>query len=182
MSYWFKQNTCINLSKPQYCLLMITIVLILNNLQLKANPTLNLQTGYGYIEHFSTGVGVTIFDRHNISALYGSDFFIKTMNFSAYLLQYEYAIKKDAIIPFTFKTGVKGGYSIYTNKYYRWELLALVPYIGFSYPVTRRFDITASTGVAVSRELSMKRISMGEIGWYKRLLPEFKIAFSYEIF
>ena len=102
--------------------------------------------------------------------------------FSSYVLQYEMLVNRlkfGGLIP---KIGFKGGYSIYTNEYYKWDLIEIVPYMGLEYQLNKRINIAFDLGITKSRELSLKRISYGEIGYYKEILPEFKIGINYIIF
>ena len=104
MICFFKQNRCKSLVRLQHVFLILT-VFILSNVPLEAKPKLDFQVGYSYIEHLSTGIGLTIYQKHNISVLYGSNFFINPQNFSSYLFQYEYSIGKLEKIPYLLVIG-----------------------------------------------------------------------------
>jgi len=154
-------------------------IFLINNC--KAQVKLKAQVGISYIEHFTTGIELSFKNKHKVSLIYGSDFFIKPQDFSSFMLQYESSLNRLKIKRFTPKIGVKGGYSIYTNKYYQWQLMALVPYIGSNYSINDNFDLAFDLGITFSREISMKRISYGEVGWYKEVLPEIKLAILYNL-
>lgn len=160
---------------------LIWLFLIIVNYSGKAEVNFKAHLGISYIEHFSTGISFSFSNKHNISLLYGSNFFIKPQEFSSFLIQYEMLLNKIKIRSITPKFGIKGGYSVYTNNYYQWELIAVVPFIGFNYPVKNKVNIALDLGVAVSRELSLKRVSYGEIGEYKRFLPELKIGIFFNL-
>lgn len=160
---------------------LIWLFLIILNYSSKAQVSFKAQIGISYIEHFSTGITLSLLNKHNISLLYGSNIFIKPQEFSSFLIQYEMLLNKIKIRSITPKFGIKGGYSIYTNNYYQWELVAVVPFIGLNYPVKNKVNIALDLGVAVSRELTLKRISYGEIGEYKQFLPELKIGIFFNL-
>ena len=162
-------------------LILYLLLLFFTFNTIKAQTFIKLQLGLSYIENFSTGFELSIKNKHNISILYGSNFFSKPQDFSSFMLQYDYAIDKLEIAHLIPHIGIKGGYSIYTNNYYQWELIALVPFIGTNYQINKRIDLSTCFGVAFSKELSMKRINYGEVGWYKKVLPEIKIAIKYKL-
>jgi hypothetical protein len=146
-----------------------------------AQFSFKLQTGISYIEHFSTGITFSFSERHNLSLLYGSNFFIKPRDFSCVMLQYDFLFSKldfAGIIP---AIGIKGGYSVYTNSYYKWKLSSFVPFVGLRYKACNKFEIALDMGTAISIEHSVKRISYGEIGMYREFLPEFKLGLTYKL-
>lgn len=146
-----------------------------------AQLTFKAQTGVGYLEHFTTGIGVEFSNKHQLSLLYGSNFFYKTSDFSSLLLQYDCKFNKLNFNGFTPKLGIKGGYSVYTNTYYRWNVLMLVPFVGVNRPLSKKLDLAFDLGLAVSHELSLERISYGEFGTYRKYLPEVKIGLLYTL-
>lgn len=155
-----------------FCFLCISV---------KSQIKFKAQVGVGYIEHFSIGLAISKSDKNILSLNYGSDFFIKMNDFSSFLLQYERLFNKMNIKSIVPKIGIKGGYSIYTNAYYKWELIALIPYVGLYYPFNEKIQFNLDAGLAVSKELSIERISYGEIGNYKKYLPEIKLGFYYNL-
>lgn len=165
---------------PKLFYLFLCICFCYANLA-KAQTKFYTEAGASYIEHLSTGFGIDINSNHKIGIIYGSNFFVNTKEFYTAFLKYEnslYKIKFANLIP---KVGCKGGYSVYTNKYYTWDLVAIVPYAGIQYKVNKNIALFTDVGVTISRELAMKRITLGEIGWYKRVLPEFKVGVVYKI-
>lgn len=161
---------------------LLTLVLILFWLHsVNAQLAFKVQTGIGYLEHFSTGIGVGIKNKHQLSLLYGSNLFLKTSDFSSLLLEYDFKFYKLNFSGFTPKLGIKGGYSIYTNTYYRWNVLMLVPFVGVNRPLSKKLDLAIDLGLAVSHELSLERISYGEFGTYRKYLPEIKIGLIYTL-
>ena len=144
-----------------------------------AQPGVKIQTGFGYIEHFSAGVTLTFAEKHNLSILYGSDFFMNPKDFMNILLQYNYKLKRFNFAGITPGIGVKGGYSVYSNKYYRWKLSEVVPFARLSYDLNNRFDLFLDAGMTLSIEHSVERISFGEIGMYRKYLPEFKLGINF---
>jgi hypothetical protein len=141
--------------------------------------TFKVQTGLSYIEHLSTGITLSFSEKHNISLLYGSNFFIKPKDFSTYMLQYHLKLNRMNFGRMTPAIGIKGGRVIYSDDYYKWELLTIIPFVGLHYQVNERLDIAMDLGPAISFEQSVQRISYGEIGKYRDLLPEFKIGTHY---
>lgn len=155
--------------------------LIVVHYSVNAQFSFKLQTGVSYIEHFSTGITFSFSERHNLSLLYGSNFFIKPQDFSCVMLQYDFLFNKinfAGIIP---GIGIKGGYSVYTNSYYKWSLSSFVPFIGLRYQIDNKFGIALDIGTAISIEHSVERINYGEIGMYKEYLPEFKLGLTYKL-
>ena len=65
--------------------------------------------------------------------------------------------------------------------YYRWRVLSAVPLINIRYILNDRTSLLAETGMAFSRIETVKRISYGEIGKYKRYLPEISISVNYAL-
>lgn len=131
------------------------------------------------MEHLSTGISIDFANTHSIALLFGSNGFIKSNKFSSYLLQYDVKINALQFYRITPRMGFKGGYSIYTNDYYRWRLAQVIPFVGFSYPLTNRIDLFTDMGLAISRVLSMERVAFGEIGSYRQYLPELKVGLTY---
>jgi|GEM_PF-2795509 len=144
-------------------------------------PSIRLQAGISYIEHFSAGITFTFSEKHDLSVLYGSDFFINNKDFLNILLQYNYnftRLKFAGIIP---AAGIKGGYSVYSNKYYRWALSEIIPFARLNYELNNKIDLFLDTGVTISMEHSVERLSYGEIGMYRKYLPEFKAGISFRL-
>jgi hypothetical protein len=130
----------------------------------------------------STGVTFRWGENHSVTALYGSNLFINTRNFSNLFAQYDFSIprwKVQGIIP---RIGVKGGDSYYTNEYYRWHVVSLIPFAGARYPINDKFELLFEAGPVYSFEQSLQRIKAGEIGHYRYVLLELKIAVAYTLF
>jgi len=147
----------------------------------KAQHAWNVQTGLGYLEHFSAGMTLSLQDKHHVSLLYGSNFFVKPGDFTTLLLQYERSLNRWQFAGFTPKWGVKGGWGIYTNTYYRWNLLMLAPFAGLNHPITKRISFFMDLGIVRSHPLSLERIQAGAFGSYKHYLPECKIGLHYRL-
>jgi hypothetical protein len=139
------------------------------------------QVGVSYLEHLSTGITFHLGKKHNVSLLYGSNLFIDTYYFSNQFIQYDREIPKWKIRNVTPRLGVKGGNSFYSNPYYRWKVVSVIPFAGISYPVSARTEFLAECGVAFAFEQTVQRRSLGEMGHYKELLPEFKVALLYTL-
>ncbi len=146
-----------------------------------AQFSFKVQTGISYIEHFSTGITFSLSEKHNLSLLYGSNFFMKPQEFSTIMLQYDFLFNKIDFAGINPRIGIKAGYSIYTNNYYRWTLTAFVPFIGLKYELNKTIDIALDLGTAISIEHSVKRISYGEFGMYKEYLPEIKLGMIFNL-
>jgi len=161
------------------CGLLIVTVLPFKSM---AQISVKAQAGLSYIEHFSMGGRINFSEKRSLSLLYGSNFFFQPANFSSVLLQYDQILTKQKIIGITPVIGLKGGYAIYSNKYYQWKLLNFIPFIGTRYSVSKKLDLVTELGLTGSFELAVKRISYGEIGNYKTILPEFKAGIMYTLF
>jgi hypothetical protein len=160
---------------------LILTVLLLNFASANAQFSVRLQTGISYIEHFSAGMTFSFSDKHDLSVLYGSDFFFNQRDFLNILLQYNYNLTGLNFAGFTPAIGIKGGYAIYSNKYYRWELTEIIPFARFKYQLKEKIELFLDAGVAVSIEHSMERISYGEIGMYRQYLPELKLGLNFRL-
>lgn len=157
----------------------IVFLLLFINIKAFCQSNIYFQLGYGYLEHLSTGIGCRFKDNHRIFLSYGSNFYINTKEFSSIQLQYEYPNK----IPNKFKLnyGIKGGYSIYSNNYYRWRLITLTPILNFNLKLSDKLIFVSTIGLTYSRAIEMKRLANGEIGWYKEFLPELKFSMIYDL-
>jgi hypothetical protein len=160
---------------------LIGILLLASSSFIQAQFTIRTQAGISYIEHLSTGLTFHIGKKHNFSLLYGSNLFIRTYYFSNQFVQYDREIPKWKLGNFTPHIGVKGGNSLFTNSYYRWKVVSVIPFAGMSRPVSARMDLRVEAGVAFAFEQTVKRISLGEMGLYKERLPEFKAALLYTL-
>lgn len=147
----------------------------------KAQPAWKIQTGLGYLEHFSAGMTLSLQAKHHVSLLYGSNFFVKPGDFSSLSLQYERSLNRWQLAGLTPKWGIKGGWGIYTNDYYRWNLLMLAPFVGVTRPLSKRIDLFMDLGIVRSHPLSLERIQVGAFGSYKHYLPECKIGLHYRL-
>ncbi len=152
------------------------------SLESKAQFTVKAQLGVSYIEHVSTGVALKWGKNHSVSFLYGSNFFIHTNDFSNLFLQYDLSVPKWKVGKLTPRFGVKGGNSFYTDDYYRWKVVSVIPFFGASLPMGKMFDLVFEAGAAFSFEQTVNRISYGEIGHYRELLPELKAGVVYTLF
>jgi hypothetical protein len=162
--------------KKKYVLLLC---LLFFNYSAKAQVRFHIDAGVGYLEHFSAGIGCSFSSKHSVSLLYGSDFFIRPKDFASYLLQYNLILPRLRFAGITPTIGLKGGHTIYTDDYYRWEVAVIVPFAGLQYPINRKINVLVQTGIVFSFEQSVKRINYGEIGHYKDLLPEIKTGIVY---
>jgi len=149
--------------------------------QCNAQFSVKIQTGISYIEHFSAGITFGFSDKHDLSVLYGSDFFFNQKDFLNIMFQYNYNLTRLGFAGITPAIGIKGGYAIYSDKYYRWELTEIIPFARFKYPLKGKIELFLDAGAAVSIEHSMERISYGEIGMYSEYLPEFKLGLNFRL-
>jgi hypothetical protein len=162
--------------KKKYVLLLY---LLFFNYSGKAQVRFHVDAGVGYLEHFSAGIGCSFSSKHNVSLLYGSDFFVRPKDFASYLLQYNLILPRLRFAGITPTIGLKGGHTIYTDDYYRWEVAVIIPFAGLQYPINKKINAVVQAGVVFSFEQSVKRIDYGEIGHYKDLLPEIKTGIVY---
>jgi hypothetical protein len=146
-----------------------------------AQFSVKLQTGISYIEHFSTGITFCFSDKHNLSVLYGSNLFIKPLEFSNVLLQYDFLVNRINLAGITPGIGIKTGYSLYTNKYYKWHLISTVPFIRLNHKLSNTFELNLDLGTVITYEFAVKRISYNEIGMYRTYLPEIKLCLVYKL-
>ena len=160
-------------------ILHIVALLLTLSLSAAGQITLRAVAGVSNVEHLSTGIEVNFSNRQNIALLLGTNAFIRTNNFVSYLLQYDVQVNELKFYGITPRLGLKGGYSIYTNDYYRWKLVQVVPFVDFSCPLNNKIGLYTDLGMAISHELSIDRVAFGEIGSYKQYLPELKLGVSY---
>jgi hypothetical protein len=176
------QLTLINaLKAPHKFIGPLVLLIILCSVGSNAQTIFQAQAGVGYIEHLSLGIGCNFSNKHSLSLLYGSNVFIRPKNFSSYLLQYTFNFNKLKFKNITPAVGIKGGTTIFTDEYYRWNVLAIIPFVELHYPLNNRFDLYIQGGCAFSFEQSVKRIKDGEIGQYKDFLPEFKTGVRFNL-
>lgn len=161
--------------------LVITLCFVLLSRVAVGQPAFHAQAGLGYIERFSVGAGLTFLNTHSVTLLYGSTFFYKPKNFGVYLLQYHLRIPKWSFGRLTPLFGVKGGHVVFTDTYYVWEVASVIPFAGLQCPLTGRADLVVQAGTAFSFEQSVKRLNYGEIGHYRDVLPELKVAVVYQV-
>jgi hypothetical protein len=162
---------------------ILVLLLFLLNLNYSGKAQLRFQAnvGLGYLEHLSAGIGCSISSNHTVSLLYGSDFFIRPKDFASYLLQYNLVLPRLGFAGITPSIGIKGGHTIYTDDYYKWEVAVIVPFMGLQYPINRKINAVVQAGAVFSFEQSVTRINYGEIGHYKDFLPEIKTGIVYTL-
>jgi hypothetical protein len=158
---------------------VIVLMLVMTFQSGTAQVVFKVQAGLGYLEHFSTGVTVRIAEKHNLSLLYGSNFFTRVKGFSTFMLQYDRLLNKVTFAGLTPKLGVKGGNTVYTSDYYKWKMYAIVPLAGVMYPLNNKIEITVEAGICINFEQSATRIRFGEIESYKEFLPDAKAGVLY---
>jgi hypothetical protein len=159
--------------------LAILILLITISYSGMAQLSVKGHAALSYIEHLSTGVTFSFSGQHHVSLLYGSNFFINTKDFSSYMFQYYLRLNRMTFAKITPVIGLKAGSSIYTDDYYKWRLVSVVPFMGTNYQLNKKIDVIFDLGAAISRVQSVKRIRQGEIGKYRELLPELKAGILY---
>ena len=93
----------------------------------------------------------------------------------------DFLIKRINFAGITPGIGIKSGYSVYTNKYYKWNLTEIIPFIRLDYTVSEKIDMFLDLGTALSIEHSVERISYGEIGMYRKYLPELKLGLNFRL-
>jgi hypothetical protein len=161
--------------------LLLLMFLIIVHYPCNAQFSFKLQAGISYIEHLSAGITFSFSDKHNISFLYGSNILIKPKDFSSIMIQYDFLLNRINFAGITPGIGVKSGYSVYTNKYYRWTLTEIIPFMRLNYSVSEKIDMFLDLGSTFSIEHSVERISYGEIGMYRKYLPEFKLGLNFRL-
>jgi hypothetical protein len=161
--------------------LLFALVLTATSLPGFAQLLPTAHAGVGMLEHLSLGVGCNIRTRHTIAFLYGSNLFIDPKKFSNYLVQYHYNFPKWSKRSATPLIGFKGGQAIYSDDYYTWQVIVAVPFVGFQFPLIDRLDFLAQGGVAFSFEQSATRLSYGEIGHYRSILPEARVGIVWRL-
>jgi hypothetical protein len=147
-----------------------------------AQFTIKAQGGLSYIEHVSIGVAFGLGKKNTITLLCGSNLFVNMSEFSNYFIQYDYSFTNWKLIGATPRLGIKGGDSYFTDEYYRWHIVHLIPFAGFSYPIHPKMNFLIECGAAFSFEQSVERVGQGEVGHYNELLPEIKIGILYSLF
>lgn len=160
---------------------LIILFLAFINCRGNAQVSVKMQAGVSYIEHLSAGITLGFAENHELSLLYGSNFFIRQKDFMNIMLQYNCSFRRMSFAGITPALGIRGGYSVFTNKYYKWKLSGIIPFARLSYNVNERIGMFFDSGIAVAIEHSVERISYGEIGMYREYLPEFKLGFCYRL-
>jgi hypothetical protein len=160
--------------------LIIVLIFFISPFSGTAQVRFQVHAGLSYIEHVSLGAGFN-WRNHNVAVLYGSNFLIHPREFGSYFIQYHFSIPSLKFLNTTPMIGAKGGQTIFTDDYYRWNLVSMVPFVGIQRPLTSGIDVVFQGGVAFSFEQSVKRIAFGEIGHYKDRLPEVKAGIIYKL-
>src|SRR6185436_7389146 len=135
-----------------------------------------------HIEHVSLGFWFQLGPKHSLTATYGSNVFFGYKKFSNLFLQYDYSLPKLTVGKVTPKIGVRGGDSYFTDTYYRWHVINIIPILGGNYSLNNKVTLFLDGGVAISLLQEVERRKTGEIGVYKLYLPEIKMGFSYNIY
>lgn len=147
----------------------------------KGQTDINLQTGIGYLEHFSIGPTLEWRHKNGVGIYYGSNFFVKPQEFSTLFVKYNRSISTLNFKGITPGFSLKGGQTIFTDRYYKWRVLSAVPLISLRYALNDRASLLAESGMAFSRIETVKRINYGEIGKYKRYLLELSLSLNYTL-
>lgn len=147
----------------------------------RAQTSAKFYTGLGYQEHLSLGATVSLKEKNAFSITYGSNFFYKPQNFSTLHLQYDRQVPSLGFEKFIPGAGVKAGQIIFTDAYYRWRVISVVPFLTLSKKLTPLLELIGEGGVAYARIEEVTRIRYGDIGKYRRYLPEVKISLRHRI-
>jgi hypothetical protein len=136
--------------------------------------------GVGYLERFSVGAAVLRNNSSSWSLTYGSKFFYKTQTFSSYFVTYA------RVFPYEFGgvrpgLGIKAGHTRFEDDYYRWKVISLVPIVEFQKNFSESTTVGVHAGIAMSKIQSVVRVDYGEIGKYRRYLPELEIYARYKL-
>jgi hypothetical protein len=165
------------MSKSKTFLLTLAFLFLFGKYSISQSKA-EFQVGYSYLEHLSTGIGLKFKENHKIMFLLGTNLFTKMNNFAVYQIQYENLNQLKRRLSINY--GIKAGFSNFANNYYKWQLVTITPISSLNYRFTDALFLTATLGLTYSKVLKVKRVEFGEIGWYRLLLPEFKLALEYE--
>lgn len=155
--------------------------LILTHSVCKAQTDIKLQTGFGYQEHFSIGPTLEWGQKNAVGVYYGSNFFVKPQEFSTLFVKYNRSILILNYKGITPGISLKAGQTIFTDRYYKWRVLSAVPLVSLRCDLNDRTSLLAESGMAFSRIETVTRINYGEIGKYKRYLPELSLSLNYTL-
>lgn len=164
-----------------FCIFLLPVFISVIPLFVGAQTAFKVQAGVGYLEHSAIGAGIVFRYKHEVSFVYGSNLMVRPGDFSVYLLQYQRMLPKLSVSRFTFHVGVKSGYGLYSDRYYRWKLICGSAYMGSGYALGSRTALFADGGVIYNRVLEVTRKEQGAIGWYREWLPEFKVGISFTL-
>lgn len=149
--------------------------------RVNAQTSLKANAGFGYLEHLALGATLSVRERSSFTVTYGSDLFYKPLNFSTWHFQYDRAVPALVFSKLIPAVGIKAGQTLFVDDFYRWKVFSAVPLISLSRKLSDAIEIRAEGGLAISRIQSVTRITYGEIGKYKRYLPEVKVSMRYTI-
>jgi hypothetical protein len=142
--------------------------------------SIDVQIGLGYLEHISVGLAATRNNRTSLTLSYGSNFMISARKFSSlhlsydHLLGYQYAGLRAGL-------GAKAGFTDFEDENYRWKVITIAPYIIVEKKLRQSTSIGVKSGVGISKIQSVTRLSYGDIGMYKRYLPELQIYLRHKL-
>jgi hypothetical protein len=164
------------LKTPQLIFLLVAVIA-----NVEAQTSIKANVGVGYLEHFAVGTTLAIRERSSFTLSYGSNFFYKPRDFSTLYAQYDRVLPLLAFGKVIPGAGLKAGQSVFTDNFYKWKVNSVVPFMSVSGRLSELLQIGAEAGLAISRIQSVTRISYGEIGKYKRYLPEVKLSLRYRL-
>ena len=78
--------------------------------------------------------------------------------------------------------GVRGGDSYFSDSYYRWHVMNIIPYVGGNYSFSNKISFFFQGGVSIAFLQSVERRTLGDVGTYRQYLPEFKIGACYTLY
>lgn len=147
--------------------------------RLAAQPGIMLGSGLGNMEHFSLHAGYQFKKSGELGLIFGSNAFNDLHDFSTLLIEYGHTIFPSKTGRIILRPLLKAGYSLYSNAYYQWQTLTIIPAAGIAFGIDKGLEMRLQAGIAVNKELAEKRLAWGELGYYPRYLPEIKLEFIY---
>jgi hypothetical protein len=168
----------INRVSPPLIALLLSLAPMISYSQVKIEAV----GGLSYIEHVSLGFRFQLNSRHSLSAQYGSNVLFSHYDFYNLIAQYDYSFKKGSQKNITPRLGVRGEDSYYTDTYYRWHVMNIIPFLGAKHQFNPKISFFGEVGVSISFLQSVTRIKMGEVGIYKQYLPEVKFGIGYTLY
>lgn len=158
----------------------LLVALLLLSISVQPQRPISVYLGYGYFEGFHAGAcyNLPMYDQHIGLSLGMADLFNFKNKYYAASADYSISI-------FRKKTNKSGSPKWHSgasmvlwqleDKYYKWDVLSLVPFAGRAFALNKNISINTDAGIAFNLVLYNKRKTFEKAGWPYHVYPNLKI-------